>query len=72
MADILFVLLCLANQTGTDLQAAFERKLALKTRRDAARHEQRAAKRNLPSTEGSGPPEPVGHRYRLIWWVVRT
>jgi NTP pyrophosphatase (non-canonical NTP hydrolase) len=57
MADILFVLLCLANQTGIDLQAAFEKKLALKTQRDAARHEQRAAKRNWPSTEGSGPPE---------------
>lgn len=38
LADVLFVLLCLANQTEVDLQAAFDRKLALKTRRDHDRH----------------------------------
>lgn len=38
LADVLFVLLCLANQTNTDLQEAFERKLALKTKRDHNRH----------------------------------
>lgn len=38
MADVLFVLLCLANQTGVDLQAAFARKMELRTRRDAQRH----------------------------------
>jgi len=40
LADVLFVLLCLANQTETDLQAAFDQKLALKTKRDHDRHHQ--------------------------------
>ncbi len=38
LADVLFVTLCLANQTGTDLQAAFDKKMKLKTERDASRH----------------------------------
>lgn len=38
LADVLFVLLCLANQTDTDIQAAFEKKLQLKTKRDHDRH----------------------------------
>ena len=38
MADILWVLLCLANQTGVDLTAAFEANLRKKTERDATRH----------------------------------
>ncbi|MBA5247814.1 nucleotide pyrophosphohydrolase [Marnyiella aurantia] len=38
LADVLFVTLCLANQTGTDLQAAFNKKMTLKTERDASRH----------------------------------
>ena len=38
MADILWVLLCLANQTGTDLSEAFRRNLEKKTRRDGTRH----------------------------------
>lgn len=38
MADVLFVLICLANQTGTDLSAALEKNLEKKTIRDAARH----------------------------------
>lgn len=40
LADVLFVLLCLANQTGTDLQTAFDKKLDLKTKRDHDRHQQ--------------------------------
>ena len=40
MADVLFVLVCLANQTGVDLTAAFERNLEKKTRRDATRHQE--------------------------------
>ena len=39
LADVLFVTLCLANQTGTDLQAAFNKKMTLKTERDASRHQ---------------------------------
>ena len=38
MADVLFVLLCLANQTGVDLTAALTKNLAKKTQRDADRH----------------------------------
>ena len=38
MADVLWVLLCLANQTGVDLTAALERSLEMKTRRDKTRH----------------------------------
>lgn len=38
MADVLWVLLCLANQTGVDLTEAFRRNLEKKTRRDAERH----------------------------------
>ena len=38
MADVLWVLLCLANQTGVDLTEAFERNIAKKTQRDATRH----------------------------------
>ena len=38
MADILFVLICLANQTGVDLTKAIHENLAKKTDRDAQRH----------------------------------
>ncbi|MBK8041516.1 MAG: nucleotide pyrophosphohydrolase [Haliscomenobacter sp.] len=38
MADVLFVLICLANQTGVDLTAALEKNLEKKTRRDSLRH----------------------------------
>jgi NTP pyrophosphatase (non-canonical NTP hydrolase) len=39
LADVVFVVLCLANQTGIDLQAAFDKKLDLKTQRDHDRHQ---------------------------------
>ena len=38
MADVLFVLICLANQTGVDLEEAFARTMAKKTVRDRERH----------------------------------
>lgn len=38
LADVLFVTLCLANQTGVDLQTAFDQKMKLKTDRDKDRH----------------------------------
>jgi NTP pyrophosphatase (non-canonical NTP hydrolase) len=38
LADVLFVVLCLANQTGVNLQDAFDKKLELKTNRDHDRH----------------------------------
>ena len=39
MADVLFVLICLANQTGVDLQEAFTKSLVKKTERDKERHQ---------------------------------
>lgn len=38
LADVLFVLICIANQTGTDLTRALEKNLQKKTSRDSARH----------------------------------
>ncbi len=38
MADVLWVLICLANQTGVNLSEAFEKNMAKKTQRDATRH----------------------------------
>lgn len=50
LADILFVLICLANQTGVDLQEALEQNLAKKTSRDHERH-----KLNPKLTNGGHP-----------------
>ncbi len=38
LADVIFVVLCLANQTGVNLEEAFNKKLELKTKRDHDRH----------------------------------
>lgn len=38
MADVLWVLLCLANQTGVDLTTALQKNIDKKTKRDAERH----------------------------------
>ena len=38
LADVLFVLICLANQTGVDLQTAFDKRLDMKAKRDHERH----------------------------------
>ncbi len=38
MADVLWVLICMANQTGVDLTAALEKNIEKKTLRDAERH----------------------------------
>ena len=40
MADILWVLICLANQTGVNLTDAFQKNMEKKTSRDAERHQQ--------------------------------
>lgn len=39
LADVVFVVLCLANQTGIDLQSAFDKKMDVKTKRDHDRHQ---------------------------------
>ena len=38
MADVLFVLICLANQTGINLEEALKKNLEKKTQRDSERH----------------------------------
>jgi NTP pyrophosphatase (non-canonical NTP hydrolase) len=40
LSDVLFVLICLANQTGIDLEKAFRKNLKKKTARDFERHQQ--------------------------------
>lgn len=40
MADVLWVLICLANQTGVDLTEAFQKNMEKKTLRDKDRHKQ--------------------------------
>lgn len=39
LADVVFVVLCLANQTGINLEESFKKKLEYKTKRDHARHQ---------------------------------
>ena len=39
LADVIFVVLCLANQTGVDLQQAFDQKMKIKSERDHDRHQ---------------------------------
>lgn len=39
LADVIFVVLCLANQTGVDLQKAFDQKMKIKSKRDHDRHQ---------------------------------
>lgn len=40
LADVLFVVICLANQTGIDLTEAFEKNMKKKTKRDNKRHKE--------------------------------
>lgn len=40
MADVLWVLICLANQTGVDLTDALQKNIEKKSKRDAERHQQ--------------------------------
>lgn len=40
LSDVLFVLLCLANQSGVDLQKSFDEKMNLKSERDKTRHKE--------------------------------
>ncbi|MFT7588705.1 MAG: NTP pyrophosphatase (non-canonical NTP hydrolase) [Limisphaerales bacterium] len=47
LADVLWVVICLANQTGVDLSDAFEKNMAKKTIRDAERHQKHLGKDRL-------------------------
>ena len=40
LTDVLFVLICIANQTGVDLEQAFEKNMEKKTKRDHSRHKE--------------------------------
>ncbi|MEL7500022.1 MAG: nucleotide pyrophosphohydrolase [Planctomycetota bacterium] len=51
MADILFVLICLANQTGIDLTQALKANLEKKTKRDADRHQNNPKLRSLDGSD---------------------
>ena len=53
LADVLWVLICLANQTGVDLTEAFQRNLEKKTLRDRTRHRDNAKLSGPPPTEPS-------------------
>ena len=53
LADVLFVVGCLANQTGIDLTAAVEKNLVKKTRRDFDRH-----RRNPKLSRSDAPSNP--------------
>ncbi|MEM6633057.1 MAG: nucleotide pyrophosphohydrolase [Bacteroidota bacterium] len=53
LADVLFVLICLANQTGIDLEDALTKNLQKKTQRDKERHKNNPKLR----TEGRKKPE---------------
>lgn len=61
LADVLFVLICLANQTGVDLNTALRANLAKKTERDAERHRNNAKLQtpggNVSNTENNRPAE---------------
>ena len=54
MADVLWVLLCLANQTGVDLEAALKANIEKKTQRDSERH--RANLKLVPDTHPETQP----------------
>ncbi|MEM1224208.1 MAG: nucleotide pyrophosphohydrolase [Planctomycetota bacterium] len=55
LADVMFVVICLANQSGIDLDSALRKNLAKKTKRDARRHHDNPKLKDL----ASGEPESV-------------
>lgn len=50
MADVLWVLLCMANQTGVDLTTELQRSMEKKTKRDCERHRQNPKLKPQPET----------------------
>lgn len=55
MADILFVLLCLANQTGIQLEEAFKKSMQKRTERDKERHRKNPKLRSDVGDEENDP-----------------
>lgn len=54
MADVLWVVGCLANQTGVDLEAAVRASMEKKTQRDATRHRNNPKLADAPETPDAG------------------
>ncbi len=60
MADVLFVLICLANQTGVDLEESFQRNLQKKSERDRDRHRLNPKLSETSTNSGHVDTEPHG------------
>ncbi len=58
MADVLFVLICLANQTGVNLEESFTRNLQKKTKRDDQRHRSNSKLTSNPRNPDQGDSQP--------------
>lgn len=56
LADVLFVLICIANQTGVDLTTALEKNIQKKTKRDAKRHLENPKLANNDETNNDDQP----------------
>ena len=56
LADVMFVLICIANQTGVDLTAALEKNIQKKTQRDAKRHLENPKLAQNPETNNDNQP----------------
>jgi len=61
MADILFVLVCMANREGIDLQAAFDRMMAKVETRDRDRWAKKAVRRSGGQAVGRSDEQADGH-----------
>jgi len=58
LADVLFVLTCIANQTGIDLTSAIQANLKKKTTRDRRRHRENPKLRTKPEAEDTPESDP--------------
>ena len=58
MADVLWVLICLANQTGVDLDKALNQSFAKKTARDSQRHKNNPKLNTIKNDTTSSPAQP--------------
>ena len=56
LADVMFVLICIANQTGVDLTTALQKNLEKKTKRDATRHLKNPKLADNQDTENDNQP----------------
>ena len=67
MADVLWVLCCLANQTGIDLTKAIQQNMEKKTARDADRHWNNE-KLQMPSTLINHPQKLIHNNFGCGYW----